>query len=200
MTTKQRIRIAGGVDTPVTKLKDSDGNPRVHSDEQLKALVKSIEKFGFTIPILVDEDYVVLAGHARLAAARSMGLTKVPTIRRTNWSPEQKKAFRIIDNELALMSDWDPDMLADELSTLSDMGVDTTELGFPDIMIGADPVMNPEIPDESERDDDQVQHAVTVMDERDAERRAAPEPTGDCLLYTSPSPRDRQKSRMPSSA
>jgi|TARA_R100001463_G_scaffold69809_2_gene123263 hypothetical protein len=114
------------------ELKPYENNPRQHSESQLDRLVRSIQEFGFTNPILVDADSNVIAGHGRLMAAELMGLTTVPTIELKHLTTEQKRAYVIADNQLALNSTWDDDVLQAELEALGDAGYDLSLLGWGD--------------------------------------------------------------------
>lgn len=114
----------------VEVLKPAPGNPRKHPKKQLKALIKSIESVGWTVPILVDEDDAILAGHGRFQAAKLMGLQMVPCIRLIGLSPEQKRAYRIADNKLALDAIWDMELLAADFQILEGAGFDLNLTGF----------------------------------------------------------------------
>ncbi len=114
------------------ELKPYENNPRQHSESQLDRLVRSIQEFGFTNPILVDADSNVIAGHGRLMAAELMGLTTVPTIELKHLTTEQKRAYVIADNQLALNSTWDDHVLQAELEALGDAGYDLSLLGWGD--------------------------------------------------------------------
>lgn len=105
-------------------LRPDPANPRKHSDRQLKALAKSIQAFGFNIPIAVNADMQVLAGHARLEAARRLGMTQVPVVRLDHLSPEQARAFVVADNRLSEMSTWDENLLSLQLKELSSLDLD----------------------------------------------------------------------------
>ena len=100
------------------ELKPYENNPRQHSEAQLDRLVRSIKEFGFTNPVLVDDDCNVIAGHGRLMAAELMGLSKVPTIALGHLTADQRRAYVIADNQLALNSTWDDDVLQSELQAL----------------------------------------------------------------------------------
>jgi ParB-like chromosome segregation protein Spo0J len=102
-------------------LRGYDRNPRVHSPKQVTQIATSIREFGFGNPIIVDAGYVVIAGHGRLAAARELGLTRVPVIRLEHLTPEQVGAYRITDNRLAELSGWDEELLALELQDLASL-------------------------------------------------------------------------------
>ena len=108
------------------------GNPRVHSDIQIERLVNSLKEFGFTNPVLVDDTGNVIAGHGRIAAAKKIGLDTVPTITLSHLSEDQRKAYIIADNQLALNSSWDDDLLKKELEKLEDNGFDLSLLGWGD--------------------------------------------------------------------
>src|SRR4051812_25815117 len=86
---------------PVTSLKPSPRNARTHSDKQVAQLAKSISKFGFTNPILVDDSKNVLAGHGRLAAAKQLGMSNVPCLQLRNMTDAEKRAYLVADNRLA---------------------------------------------------------------------------------------------------
>src|SRR5215468_5598200 len=105
---------------PIADLKPHPKNARTHSDRQLHQIAKSIENFGFTVPVLIDDRGVILAGHGRVAAARKMGLQAVPTILIDDLSDEQKRAYIIADNRIAQLSGWDADLLAEEFKALSE--------------------------------------------------------------------------------
>ena len=105
-------------------------NSRIHSDDQVAQIAASIKEFGWTNPILVDGEAGIIAGHGRLAAARKLGLKKIPVIELSHLSPTQKKALIIADNKLALNAGWDNDMLALEFEELNIEGFDLDLLGF----------------------------------------------------------------------
>lgn len=107
-------------------------NSRTHSDEQVAQIAASIKEFGWTNPILVDGEAGIIAGHGRLAAARKLGMKKIPVIELSHLSPTQKKALIIADNKLALNAGWDNDMLALEFEELEIEGFDLALTGFGD--------------------------------------------------------------------
>jgi len=115
---------------PVGDLIPYDNNPRTHSAVQLERLVNSLKEFGFTNPILIDDDKNVIAGHGRLEAAKIAGLKTVPTITLSHLTEEQRRAYVIADNQLALNSGWDDDLLQAELEALGELGFDLTLLGW----------------------------------------------------------------------
>lgn len=105
-------------------------NSRTHSDEQIAQIAASINEWGFTTPILIDESGEVIAGHGRLLAAQRLGLEEVPTMTAAGWSDAQKKAYVIADNKLALNAGWDDEILKIEMQELGDLNFDLTLTGF----------------------------------------------------------------------
>lgn len=110
-------------------------NSRTHSDEQVTQVAASIKEFGFTNPILIDDDNGIIAGHGRLMAAKKLGMDTVPTITLEGLTEAQKKAYVIADNQLALNSGWDLDTLKLEIDTLTELDFDISLLGFEDDFI-----------------------------------------------------------------
>tara|TARA_Y100001963_G_scaffold86351_1_gene119403 strand:+ start:1463 stop:2053 length:591 start_codon:yes stop_codon:yes gene_type:complete len=115
-----------------TSLKPYENNPRTHSEAQIDRLVRSLKEFGFTNPVLIDKNLNVVAGHGRLLAAEILNLEKIPTISLEHLTEDQRKAYVIADNQLALASGWDDDLLQSELASLADAGFDLTVLGWGD--------------------------------------------------------------------
>jgi DNA modification methylase len=111
-------------DRPPEALRPDPRNARLHNPRQLRHLTQSIQAFGFNVPILVDADDRVLAGHARLQAARELGLRQVPTIRLEHLTPAQARAFQIADNRLTDLSVWDERLLAEQLQELAAVDLD----------------------------------------------------------------------------
>ena len=107
-------------------------NTRTHSDEQVNQIVSSIKEFGFTNPVLIDKESMIIAGHGRVMAANKLKLSKIPTICLDHLTEAQKKAYIIADNRLALNAGWDDDMLKVELEELNDLEFDISLLGFED--------------------------------------------------------------------
>tara|TARA_R110000782_G_scaffold99147_4_gene184750 strand:- start:325 stop:1560 length:1236 start_codon:yes stop_codon:yes gene_type:complete len=105
-------------------------NSRTHSDEQVAQICASIKEFGWTNPILIDDESTIIAGHGRLLASQRLSLKEVPTITLTGLTEAQKRAYVIADNRLALNAGWDNDMLAIELKDLADEGFDLDLTGF----------------------------------------------------------------------
>ena len=116
----------------ISKLVAYENNPKVHPDHQIKQLEKSLKEFGWTTPVLIDDNNVVVAGHGRLEAAMRSNIKSAPCVRLSSLNDHQIKAYRIADNRLSEMGRWDKFILADEFSGLmsSDFNVEAT--GFSD--------------------------------------------------------------------
>jgi DNA modification methylase len=127
---------------PISALVPRATNPRTHSPRQIDQIAASIRSFGFTNPILVDDENRIVAGHGRLLAARAIGLAKVPTIRLARMSEADLRAYVIADNRLAENAGWDRELLGLELQYLSELDIDfdLTVTGFDlpeiDVLIG----------------------------------------------------------------
>jgi DNA modification methylase len=128
-------------------------NSRTHSDEQVAQVAASIKEFGFTNPILLDKENVIIAGHGRMLAAQRLGLSEVPCIRLDHLTEAQKKAYIIADNKLALNAGWDNELLGLELGELRDEGFDISLTGFTEEELAG--LIVEEIP-EGLTDEDQV--------------------------------------------
>ena len=107
-------------------------NARTHSDEQVARIAASIKEFGWTNPILIDGESGIIAGHGRVLAARKLGLEKVPTIELSGLTEEQKRAYILADNRLALDAGWDEEMLKLEFAELEKEGFELSKTGFSD--------------------------------------------------------------------
>lgn len=105
-------------------------NSRTHSDEQIAQIAASIREWGWTIPVLVDADGGIIAGHGRILAAQRLGIEDVPCMVAAGWSEEKKRAYVIADNKLALNAGWDDETLRLELSELDGLGFDLSLTGF----------------------------------------------------------------------
>ena len=112
-------------------------NSRTHSDEQVQQIMGSIKEFGFTNPILVDAEGLIIAGHGRTMAAQRLGMKEVPCLRLGHLTESQKKAYVIADNKLALNAGWDDEMLRLELADLQEADFDLSLTGFDDDELNA---------------------------------------------------------------
>jgi DNA modification methylase len=117
---------------PVESLIPYARNARTHSDEQVAQIAASIAEFGWTNPILAGSDGIIIAGHARLLAARKLGMTEVPVIVLDHLTETQRRALVLADNRLALDAGWDEEMLRVELESIRDDGFDLELTGFSD--------------------------------------------------------------------
>jgi DNA modification methylase len=152
---RPQSRLAARENTPMPKfdltvvyrrieaLKPDPANPRLHSKKQILQIANSIEAFGFNVPVLVDAELKVIAGHGRLLACRELGWTEVPTLRLDHLTPAQARAFMIADNRLSEITGWDDKLLAEQLKDLSLLGLDFSlevigfEMGEIDLRIAA---------------------------------------------------------------
>lgn len=134
-------------------------NSRTHDDKQIGQIAASIKEFGFTNPILIDDNNGIIAGHGRLMAAQKLDMVKVPCIRLTGLTDAQRRAYVIADNKLALNAGWDFEILQLEIETLKDDNFDITLLGFDikELTDIFDPVM------ENEPDKDNADKPLSVV-------------------------------------
>jgi site-specific DNA-methyltransferase (adenine-specific) len=102
------------------EIKPYDKNPR-KNQKAVPAVAKSIQAFGFKVPIILDSNHTIIAGHTRWKAAQSLGMIQVPCIIADDLTPEQVRAFRIADNKVAEIAEWDEALLAQELNDLKDL-------------------------------------------------------------------------------
>ena len=105
-------------------------NSRTHSEEQVNQIVASINEFGFTNPLLIDEKDNIIAGHGRLMASKKLGMEEVPCIVLEGLTEAQKKAYIIADNKMALNAGWDDELLKIELENLKELDFDLELTGF----------------------------------------------------------------------
>ena len=122
---------------PISELIPYARNSRTHSDAQVAQIAASIREWGWTMPILVDEDGNVIAGHGRIMAAQKLGIADVPCMTATGWSEAKRRAYVIADNKLALNAGWDDEMLRVEFGELRDLDFDLSLTGFDDSEIDA---------------------------------------------------------------
>ena len=115
---------------PVSDLKEYEKNSRTHSDDQVAKIAASVEEFGFTNPILIDESNGVIAGHGRLQAAKRINMGEVPCIRLAHLSESQKRAYVIADNKIAESGGWDDEMLKMEIMELAQDDYDLKLTGY----------------------------------------------------------------------
>jgi hypothetical protein len=114
----------------IEALKPCKTNARSHSKQQLEQIARSIDRFGFITPVLVDDANQIIAGHGRVEAAKRLGLDHVPILRVTHLSAAERKAYALADNRLAELASWDGEMLAIELQELRELDFDIAAIGF----------------------------------------------------------------------
>ena len=118
------------VERDITSLRPYERNARTHSKKQVKQIAASIERFGFTNPVLVSDDGEIIAGHGRVEAARLLGWKAVPTLALSHLTAAERRAYVLADNKLALNAGWDKEILAIELQGLVDIEFDVELTGF----------------------------------------------------------------------
>lgn len=117
---------------PIGKIKKDPRNARTHSKDQIAAIARSMQEFGWTMPCLVRENGQLIAGEGRWLAGKQLGFKDAPVIVARGWSDKQCRAYALADNQIASKSGWDENILDAELKALGDMGVDLDLTGFSD--------------------------------------------------------------------
>jgi len=117
---------------PIAELKPDSKNPRRHNPRQIRQIARSIQAFGFNVPVLVDAEQSVIAGHGRVLAAKELGWDEVPVIALEHLDAAQRRAFAIADNRLTENAAWDDRLLAEQLKELSllNLNFDLEATGF----------------------------------------------------------------------
>ena len=136
---------------PVASLVPYARNARTHSEAQVAQIAASISEWGWTVPVLVDDDGGIIAGHCRVLAADMLGLADVPCMTATDWTDAQKRAYALADNKLALNAGWDDALLAFELRGLAEWDFDLSLTGF-----GEDEMKTPAAPDDFPEYDESI--------------------------------------------
>lgn len=119
----------------IGRIRPYDKNPRTHPAEQISKLAASMRDDGVTMPILVDEAGVIIAGHGRLSAAQKNGFEQYPVVIAHGWTEDRKQAARLKDNALGLLSGWDIPLLRQSIVDLQGFNYDISRLGFGDIQL-----------------------------------------------------------------
>jgi len=137
-------------------------NARTHSNKQLVKLKSSIEKFGFTAPVLVDEDGVILSGHGRVEAAKELGLESVPTRVISGLTEIQKRAYVLADNKIAQLSGWNNELLKSEMEILiqEDFNIETTGFSTAEVDIMFDDITEPSTSDHADLQEEDISEQV----------------------------------------
>ena len=115
------------INKKIDELIPYEKNPRLN-DDAVEYVANSIKEFGFKVPIIIDKNNVIVAGHTRLKASKELGLTEVPCIIADDLNEEQIKAFRLADNKVAEIAEWDIDLLDTELDDI--LNIDMSDFGF----------------------------------------------------------------------
>lgn len=118
---------------PINQLKPYKNNARTHNEKQIEKIANSIQEFGFINPVLIDSDYGIIAGHGRVKGAERLGMVEVPCLFVEDLTEEQKRAYIIADNKLALDAGWDYELLQLELNELNELDFDFTLTGFDEL-------------------------------------------------------------------
>lgn len=118
------------IEKPINEVIPYEKNPRIN-DKAVPAVMKSIEEFGFKVPVVIDKNGTIVTGHTRLKAAKKLGMKMVPCIVADDLTPEQIKAFRLADNKVAEAAEWDMELLNEELDGIVD--IDMSDFNFSDI-------------------------------------------------------------------
>lgn len=138
MSSRKKPKVSPKKDWPASKVttaKVADlvpyaENARTHSERQVKQIAASIQEWGWTVPVLVDENGTIIAGHGRILAAKELGIASVPVMVAAGWTDAQKRAYVIADNKLAENAGWDELILSAELQELADVDFDLGVIGF----------------------------------------------------------------------
>lgn len=127
-------------EVPIAKLVPYERNAKIHNENQIEKIVKSIQEFGFLNPCLIDKDNNVIAGHGRVMAAKKLGWQKIPCLYIEGLTEAQRRAYILADNRLSELAEWDRDLISEELETLKAEGFDILLTGFSidDIVIDDD--------------------------------------------------------------
>jgi ParB family chromosome partitioning protein len=147
-------------------------NARTHSEEQVSQLAASIKEWGWTTPVLVDEQGGIIAGHGRTLAAQRLKMKEVPVMVAKGWSDAKKRAYVLADNKLAMNAGWDNEMLRLELSEIGEMGFDLDFTGFAAEEIKAlqfDDDSETEMPDLKDGDKEPFQQKTFTLHDEQAD-------------------------------
>ena len=129
----------------INELKEYSNNAKLHPDEQIEQIKQSIKDFGMNDPIAIDKNNVIIEGHGRLIACRQLGIKQVPVIRLNELTEEQRKAYTLVHNKLTMNSDFDIDILQDELSNIIDFDMESYGFEFLDDDEELEEVIEPEV-------------------------------------------------------
>lgn len=145
------------IDIAIEELKPYENNPRIN-DESVEYVANSIKEFGFKVPIVIDSNNVIVAGHTRYKAAEELGMEKVPCIIADDLTEDQIKAFRLADNKVSEFSTWDMQKLGIEMQEIEMFGIDMQPFGF---SVDPEPIEKKER--ESKLMDEETQETAPTM-------------------------------------
>jgi ParB family chromosome partitioning protein len=158
---------------PISEIKPFENNPR-YNEDAVPAVAESIRQFGFKQPIVVDKNNTIVCGHTRYKAAQQLGLTDIPCLIADDLTPEQIKAYRLVDNRTAEFAKWDFALLSNEIKELVDVGFDIKDLGWDagaiDAFIGT-PTEQAGLPDTQDNKLDEGAGKFILAYKDDAEKR-----------------------------
>jgi ParB-like chromosome segregation protein Spo0J len=137
---------------PINEIKQYGKNPR-NNESAVEMVAKSIKEYGFKVPILIDKNNEIIAGHTRHKAAMQLGMETIPVIRIEDLTPEQVRGLRIMDNKSHELASWDMDMLKSEIKELKELAFDTDLTGFTDTELSAMDVEHLKFIEEKEFDE-----------------------------------------------
>ena len=142
------------IEINISDIKEYENNPR-NNENAIEPVANSIKEFGFKVPIILDRDNVIVAGHTRIRAAKKLGLETVPCVIADDLTPEQIKAFRLADNKVGEIAEWDFTKLEEELKAIQD--IDMSDFEFDMTMFEEEP--------EAEEDDFDIEGALEEVEE-----------------------------------
>lgn len=165
-------------DIKVCDLKEYENNPR-HNDNAVESVAESIKQYGFKVPIILDRNGVIVAGHTRKRAAELLGLETVPCYIAADLTPEQVKAYRLADNKTGELATWDFEKLEQELAELTAFDVDMSQFGFDEAVFDDGFSTDFELPDDDKKEI--VQMTFTLHEKQAELIKSAMAKAGDCL-------------------
>lgn len=146
------------IEVSIDRLKDYENNPR-NNEKAVEAVAESIKEFGFKVPIVIDSNYTIVAGHTRKKASELLGLEKVPCIVADDLTPEKIKAYRLADNKTAELAEWDFEKLEKEMAELTAFDVNMSLFGFDESLFNFDNILSEEEPKTKEYKNEELEES-----------------------------------------